>query len=232
MTNIRKTTLKFISTMVFAMTTLSANSALLLNGDFEASDLGGWSATPTANVTGTNAINGNQSMLLDSTGVGTGGFIVAFQTIALNGTNFLVGDEIYLSGLTKFLSTQGNLGRVFVEVAFRNGGTEDVLGEVGDIDFSGSVFTELFAFDGLTQMFTSPSIIIPDIITSLNGVTAQTTGIRIALAIGAIEDGDETTQVLFDDITLNKVTQVSSPNMIAALGLLIFVGAFRSRVNK
>jgi hypothetical protein len=111
-------------------------------------------------------------------------YAVAFQTIALDGTNFVVGDEIFLSDLAQLISSQSPLDGIYMEIAFRNGGTDDVVRAVGDIDFANSVFTEVIFSTTGNELFSNPTIVIPDFITSLNGTT---TGIGIALSIGSID---------------------------------------------
>lgn len=220
--------------LLLSVSALFAHAAPLLNGDFESSNTNeGWTYTPvTASVSNLTPISGSQSLLLDNTLMGVGSFAVAFQTIALDGSDFLVGDTIFLSGLSQFLSTQGNQSRVFVELAFRNGGTDDVVGQIGDIDFAGSVFAELSVQNGTVQMFSTANIVIPDIITSLNGVTAQTTGIRIGLALGALQAGDDLTQVLIDDVRLQKVALASTPSIILLVGLFLSLMLTRAKIVK
>ena len=205
-----------------------ANSALLLDGDFEQGPQSTpWTFTPTASLSTDLPLLGSQSLILSNTGFPLGGYIVAFQTVALDGNDFFVGDRIFMSALAQLFSPARPVGRVFMEIAFRNGGTADVVGQIGDIDFGNSVFTELVFGLSNQGMFSTPSVVIPDQITSINGITAATTGIRVAFAIGPVVLGDALTEVKFDKARLQKV---SEPSAIVLLALSLFL--MRVRLKK
>ena len=205
--------------------TLSAQSSLLLDGNFEENAINTpWSFTPTATLTTTSPISGSQSLLLSNANVADNGFIVAFQTIALDGSDFVVGDEIFLSGLAQLISSQTPLGRIFMEIAFRDD-TNDAVKNVNGIDFANAVFTEVIFSSTGSELFSTPSIVIPEMLTFDDGTTittAATRGIRIALAMGPVNGIDGLTEVLFDEVRLQKVPE---PSTIALLGLsLLFLG--------
>ena len=213
--------LKLLSAIaLFGAISMSAQSALLLDGGFEEdANSSPWGFTPTAGLTTNSPLFGNQSAILSSQGLNAGDFAVVFQTILLDGSDFAVGDEIALSGFAQIVSQLGSLDNMYIELAFRNSAEDEVLGGVGDVDFANSAVANLL-FDTIeVQSLATSSLVIPEFVTSLNGDTATTKGIRIALAM-RVDGGNDLTQATFDNIRLIKV---SSPSILA---LLIIAAGF------
>lgn len=218
--------LKLLTIPLLAVFTLSAQAALLLDGGFEeTSDSSPWTFTPNAGITSDSPISGNQSAILSNNGVTQGGFIVGFQTILLDGSDYVVGDEIFLTGLAQLLSVQGPFDRVYIELALRNSAEPEILGNVGDVDFLNAVSADALFDTNLVQTLTTSSLVITESIMSLNGETAATQGIRIAIAI-AITDGNQLTEAMFDNIMLQKV---SAPSILSLLVIAMFFTAVRKR---
>jgi hypothetical protein len=217
--------LKLLTIPLFAVLTLSAQAALLLDGGFEEPGLSPWTFTSNAQVTSISPISGSQSALLSNNGLTQGAFVVGFQTILLNDSDYAVGDEIFLSGLTQLLSVQGPLDRVYIELALRNNADPEASGSVGDVDFLNSVSADALFDTPLVQTLTTSSLVITEFVTSLNGETATTQGIRIAIAI-AVNNGNQLTAALFDDIKLQKV---SAPGFFSLLIIAMLFTALRKR---
>ena len=217
--------LKLLTIPLFAVLTLSAQAALLLDGGFEEPGSSPWTFTSNAQVTSISPISGSQSALLSNNGLTQGAFVVGFQTILLNDSDYAVGDEIFLSGLTQLLSVQGPLDRVYIELALRNSADPEGSGSVGDVDFLNSVSADALFDTPLVQTLTTSSLVITEFVTSLNGETATTQGIRIAIAI-AVNNGNQLTAALFDDIKLQKV---SAPGLFSLLIIAMLFTALRKR---
>lgn len=128
--------------------------------------------------------------------------------------------------LRGIVSQLGSLDNMDIEVAFRNSATEEVLGGIGDVDFANSALANLL-FDtiGVKSLATS-SLVIPEFITSVNGDTATTKGIRIALAM-RVDGGNNLTQATFNNI---RLTKVSSPSIFVLLVIAAGFVAARKRI--
>jgi len=220
--------LKLITAItLFGAFSLSTQAAFLLDGGFEenAND-SPWTFTPNAELTGNAAISGNQSAFLSNEGLSPDSFAVAFQTILLDGSDLSVGDEIFLTGLAQIVSQLGSLDRMYIELAFRNSEVEEILGEVGDVDFVNAVSADALFDTILVQTLTTSSIVIPELVTSGNGDTLATKGIRIAVAIFTAS-GNDLTQANFDNL---KLQRVPTPSIFALLLIAVGFVATRKRV--
>lgn len=220
--------LKLISALaLFGALSISAQSALLPDGGFEEdANNTPWGFTPTAGLTTNSPLFGNQSAILSNQGLNGGDFAVVFQTILLDGSDFAVGDEIALSGFAQIVSQLGSLDSMYIELAFRNSAEEEVFGGIGDVDFANAVVANLL-FDTIeVQSLATSSLIIPEFVTSNNGDTATTKGIRIALAL-RVDGRNDLTQATFDNI---RLTKVSSPSIFALLVIAAGFVAARKRV--
>lgn len=220
--------LKLVSAFaLFGAISMSAQSALLLDGGFEAgANNSPWGFTPTAGLITNSPLFGNQSALLSNQGLNAGDFAVVFQTILLDGSDFAVGDEIALSGFAQIVSELGSLDNMYIELAFRNSAQEEVFGGVGDVDFANAAIANLL-FDTIeVQSLATSSLVIPEFVTSNNGNTATTKGIRIALAM-RVDGVNSLTQATFDNI---RLTKVPSPSIFALLIIAAGFVAARKRV--
>lgn len=220
--------LKIISAFaIFSALSMSAHSALLLDGGFEAdANNSPWGFTPNAGLTTDSPLFGDQSAILSNEGLNAGAFAVVFQTILLDGSDFVVGDEIALSGVAQIVSQLGSLDNMFIQLAFRNSAADEVLGGIGDVDFTNSVQANLLFNTLEVQSLATSSLIIPEFTTSGNGDTATTKGIRIALAL-QVGGNNDLTQATFDNI---RLTKVSSPSIFALLIIAAGFVAARKRV--
>jgi hypothetical protein len=126
---------------------------------------------------------------LSNNGLTQGAFVVGSQTILLDDSDYAVGNKIFLSGLTQLLSLKGPLDRVYIEIPLRNSAVPAASGTVGDVDFLNSVSADALFDSPLVQTITTSSLIITEFVTSLNGETATTPGIRIAIDV-AVNNGN------------------------------------------
>lgn len=210
--------LTIISTWMLLIS-FSSNSAVLLNGDFE-DGLNNWETFGNVSVESMPAtlVNGTQALKMFGSFNPNLPFTVTSQYIAVDGTDYSVGDEIFLQGLIGHLSSDPLAGpnTAYIEIAFA---FDDI--SINSVDFSNAVTSEFFDSTFATDTFfevSTPSISIPDLV--LGQATAF---IRVATAVFQ-PDGTSTGSAWFDDIELNKV---SSPNTLAVTLLACFVFALR-----
>lgn len=121
--------LKLISAVaLFRALSLSTQAALLLDGGCEEdANSTPWRFNMNAGLTNNSPFSGNQSAFLSNNGLRGGAFVVAFETVLLDGSDFEVGDEIVLSGLAQIVSQLGSLDNMYIEMAFRNSAAPEVL---------------------------------------------------------------------------------------------------------
>jgi hypothetical protein len=192
-----------VITSVVMLTMPFTSQAILLDGGFEQpANLTDWQFCGGASLDATSPISGSQSLLLSGGDQSCGGFSVGFQFLAIDGSAYSVGDEIYLQGLIEYL-TDG-LNPAFIEIAFSKG--LDLL----DVDFDNAVRTGDISVPGSYQVATS-RVFIPD---EVLGESAAY--IRIAAALRTDSNQNSFNTALFDDL---KLVTVPEPSIIALFGL-------------
>lgn len=203
-----------VPTMFFLTTSFAAQAALLINGDFE-SGLDGWDVFQDASHTTNNPITGSGSALVGNNI--TSNFSVIYQTVAVDGTDFQVGDLIELTANMRAMTNNVPFTPAFIEIAFRNGDQAD-WGSVDDVDFVNTFQAFLGVTDGSVQGLFTGDVEIPAEVTA-NMITSAVTGIRIAIAMGMVGPNDVPSVAMADDLELTVTRQVPAPTMLLMLGM-------------
>ena len=203
----------FLASLAVLLSPMAAVAGLI-DGGFEGG-IGG--STPWGVCGGTGLetdapISGSQSLLLSGDNGDCGGFSVAFQFVAVDGSHFSVGDEIFLEGLIEFLD--GGINPAYIEIAFATGFDNS------QVDFGGAALSDFFFTPGSYHASTS-IISIPELVFG-----APTAYIRVAAALITFGDFNDAPTALVDDLRLVKVPE---PGTLALLGIGLFGMGFARR---
>ncbi len=197
------------------VSTSASHAAVLLNGDFE-NGLTNWNTfgEVSAETSPATLINGTQALKMFGNFTDQQSeFSVASQYVAVDGTDFSVGDQIVLSGLMGHLSGDAIIGEntAYLEIAFAFNDFD-----INAVDFDNAVTSVFFDSSFATDTFfavNTTSVSIPDLVFG-----EEIKFIRVAAAFRQ-PNNLETGAAWFDDLSLNVVP---APSSLAIL-LLAFI---------
>jgi hypothetical protein len=160
-TQFKKLCLMTLTTILF-ICSLVANAGLLIDGGFEKGGIPDWQTEGQVFVESTllTLVNDTQALKIFGNFSSQNLFSVASQLIAVDGTNFSIGDKIQLTGLIGHLSGDALVGinRAYIEVGFANSTTSDLVNLAQSAFLNANSTTDLFI------EVTTPIIEIPDLV--------------------------------------------------------------------
>lgn len=214
----------FVTTIVAAitMTLASFSMADVVDGDFEATGASaGWTygvfpnnADQDAAAPGIDsAVEGNETLLIGGNFLGgaTVSFSEAFQDLAIDGTKYSIGDEIFVTGILGHQSSNPlqSSNNAYFEIGF--------LSSFGEFASASS--------GGITE--SSAKDVYHVISTALTAIPAGASTLRVKVIYR--QQGNATGVAWADNISLVNLTTIPEPGTVSVLALGLCGLAFRRR---